>query len=39
MSLHGAANSASPLLRSQANYSVGAGLIWTPWHSEARAVD
>ena len=39
MSLHGAANSASPLLRSQANYSVGAGLIWTPWHSEARAAD
>ncbi len=37
ISLHGAANSASPLLRSQANYSLGAGLIWTPWHSEARA--
>jgi outer membrane scaffolding protein for murein synthesis (MipA/OmpV family) len=39
MSLHGAANSASPLLRSQTNYSVGAGLIWTPWRSEARAAD
>ena len=37
MSLHGAANEASPLLRARSNFSVGAGVIWTPWQSGARA--
>ncbi|TMH30700.1 MAG: MipA/OmpV family protein [Betaproteobacteria bacterium] len=37
MSLHGAANAASPLLRDKTNVSVGAGLLWTPWQSQARA--
>ena len=39
MSLHGAANAASPLLRERANLSVGAGVVWTPWRSAASAVD
>lgn len=39
MSLHGAANASSPLLRERATISVGAGIIWTPWRSEARAAD
>jgi outer membrane scaffolding protein for murein synthesis (MipA/OmpV family) len=37
MSLHGAANTASPLLRSRSNVNVGAGLVWTPWQSRERA--
>ncbi|MDO9286278.1 MAG: MipA/OmpV family protein [Aquabacterium sp.] len=39
MSLHGAANTASPLLRDRSNLSVGAGVIWTPWRSSERAAD
>ena len=39
MSLHGAANLHSPLLRDTSTLSVGAGVLWTPWHSEARAAD
>jgi len=39
MSLHGAANTASPLLRDRSNFSVGAGVMWTPWQSAARAAD
>lgn len=34
-SFHGAANAASPLLRSQFNFGAGAGLVWTPWRSAA----
>lgn len=37
MTLAGAANTDSPLLRSKTNYGVGIGLVWTPWQSEARA--
>jgi outer membrane scaffolding protein for murein synthesis (MipA/OmpV family) len=36
MALHGAANTASPLLRDRSNFSVGAGLVWTPWQSRER---
>jgi len=36
MSLHGAANRASPLLRSRSDVSIGAGLMWTPWQSQER---
>jgi outer membrane scaffolding protein for murein synthesis (MipA/OmpV family) len=36
LSLHGAANDGSPLLRDKTNLSVGAGLIWTPWQSATR---
>lgn len=39
MSLHGAANTASPLLRDKSNFSVGAGVVWTPWRSARNAVD
>jgi outer membrane scaffolding protein for murein synthesis (MipA/OmpV family) len=39
MSLHGAANEASPLLKQRANFALGAGLVWTPWQSAARAAD
>lgn len=39
LSLQGAANHASPLLRSTSNFSFGAGLVWTPWQSTARAAD
>jgi outer membrane scaffolding protein for murein synthesis (MipA/OmpV family) len=39
MSLQGSANAASPLLRDKSNLSVGAGIVWTPWHSAARAGD
>ncbi len=39
MSLHGAANTASPLLRDRSNVSVGAGVLWTLWQNEARAGD
>jgi hypothetical protein len=39
MVLHGAANSGSPLLRDRSTLSVGGGVLWTPWQSEARAVD
>jgi len=39
MSLHGAANADSPLLRSKSNLSVGAGLSWTPLQSHERAAD
>jgi outer membrane scaffolding protein for murein synthesis (MipA/OmpV family) len=39
MSLHGAANTASPLLRDRSNFSIGAGVMWTPWQSAARAAD
>jgi outer membrane protein len=38
-SLHGAANAGSPLLRSRSNVSLGAGVIWTPWHSGAVVSD
>jgi MipA family protein len=37
LSLHGAANRESPLLRDRSNFTLGAGLVWTPWHSAARA--
>lgn len=37
MSLHGAANAASPLLRERGNVSVGAGIVWTPWRSHRPA--
>jgi MipA family protein len=39
MSLHGAANTGSPLLRDRATLGIGAGVLWTPWRSEARAPD
>ncbi|MGE5116485.1 MAG: MipA/OmpV family protein [Betaproteobacteria bacterium] len=39
LSLHGAANESSPLLRSRGNFTIGAGVIWTPWQSAARAGD
>jgi outer membrane protein len=39
MALHGAANAASPLLRDKSTLSIGAGVLWTPWQSEARAAD
>lgn len=39
LSLHGAANEASPLLLDKTNLGLGAGLLWTPWRSQARAVD
>lgn len=39
MSLHGAANTASPLLSERGNLSVGAGIVWTPWRSRASAAD
>jgi outer membrane protein len=39
MSLHGAANEASPLLRDKTNVSVGAGLVWTPWRSAESVPD
>lgn len=38
-SLHGAANADSPLLRERSNVTIGAGVIWTPWRSSARAAD
>jgi outer membrane protein len=37
LSLHGAANADSPLMRASSNFSVGAGVVWTPWRSAARA--
>jgi len=36
MSLHGAANRASPLHRSNGEVSIGAGVVWTPWRSAER---
>ena len=39
MSLQGAANTASPLLRDRSNLSIGAGLVWTPWHSATVAAN
>lgn len=39
LSLHGAANDASPLLLDKTNLGLGVGLLWTPWRSTARAVD
>jgi MipA family protein len=39
MSLHGAANTASPLLRDKTNLSLGAGVVWTPWRSAGNAVE
>ncbi len=36
MSLHGAANRASPLHRSSSDVNVGAGVVWTPWQSAER---
>jgi outer membrane protein len=39
MSLGGAANAASPLLRDRGNVSVGAGLVWTPWQGARPAAD
>jgi len=38
-SLHGAANTGSPLLRDRSNLAVGAGLVWTPWRSKNTAAD
>jgi outer membrane scaffolding protein for murein synthesis (MipA/OmpV family) len=37
LSLHGAANAASPLLRDRSNVGIGAGLGWTPWRSAESA--
>jgi outer membrane scaffolding protein for murein synthesis (MipA/OmpV family) len=39
LSLHGAVNRGSPLLRERTNLSVGAGLVWTPWQSSERVAD
>jgi len=39
MSLHGAANAGSPLLRDKSNFNIGAGIVWTPWHSADRVRD
>jgi outer membrane scaffolding protein for murein synthesis (MipA/OmpV family) len=39
MSLHGAANAASPLLRDRSNASLGAGIVWTPWRSQDAGAD
>jgi outer membrane scaffolding protein for murein synthesis (MipA/OmpV family) len=39
MSLHGAANVASPLLAERGQWGVGAGFIWTPWRSRERVAD
>lgn len=39
MSLHGAANTASPLLASRSNLAIGAWLVWTPWRSSEAAAD
>lgn len=39
MSLHGAANADSPLLRDRSNVSVGAGIVWTPWRSREAGAD
>lgn len=33
MSMHGAANAESPLMRDKLNLNVGAGIVWTPWQS------
>ena len=33
MSLHGAANAGSPLMRDKLNLNLGAGIVWTPWQS------
>lgn len=37
MSLHGAANAGSPLLRDKSNLNIGAGLVWMPWRSRSLA--
>lgn len=39
LSLHGAANRDSPLMRDRFNLNLGAGVVWTPWHSAARATE
>jgi outer membrane protein len=39
LSLHGAANVGSPLLRDRSNLNLGAGIVWTPWHSVSRAME
>jgi len=39
LSLHGAANADSPLLRDKSNVNVGVGVVWTPWQSRVRVVD
>ena len=39
LSLRGAANTGSPLLRDKSNVNVGAGMVWTPWQSAARVKD
>jgi outer membrane protein len=39
LSLGGAANEASPLLRRTSQLDVGAGLVWTPWRSSRPAAD
>jgi outer membrane scaffolding protein for murein synthesis (MipA/OmpV family) len=39
MSLHGAANADSPLLKSKTNFDFGAGVVWTPWRSEGAWAD
>lgn len=39
LSLHGAVNRDSPLLRDRFNLNLGAGIVWTPWHSASRATE
>lgn len=36
MALQGAANRDSPLMRRDASIALGAGIVWTPWRSQAR---
>jgi outer membrane protein len=39
MTLSGAANEASPLLRRTSQLDIGAGVVWTPWRSSRPAAD
>ena len=39
MALQRTANAGSPLLRRNASVSIGAGVVWTPWPSNASASD
>ena len=39
MSLHGSANTASPLFRDRGNLNIGAGIVWTPWRSSVTVAD
>ena len=38
-SLHGAANRGSPLLRERTQFTLGTGVLWTPWRSSANVSD